>query len=592
MHRYRTHNAGALRAEHAGQTVRLSGWMHMIRDKGGIQFLVIRDHHGSTQVVVEPGVDFIDAVKATRVESTVRIDGVVRLRPEGQRNPEMSTGDIEIEATAFELLAASDVLPFPIVDDPKVGESIRLEHRFLDLRRKVLHDNIVLRSQVTAHVRRELTEMGFLEMQTPILTSSSPEGARDYLVPSRVHPGRFYALPQAPQQFKQLLMTSGFDRYIQIAPCFRDEDGRADRSPGEFYQIDLEMAYVTQDDVFEALERLMVSVFTTFSDRQVTPAPFPRLAYADAMARYGSDKPDLRFGLEIADVTDVLRGSDTFFATEIEGGSAVRAIVVPDVADKPRRWFDDIGKYMTSLGRHGVIWLGLDDDQGKVRGSVKKFFEGPLLGELRAALPDLQPGGAVLFFHGKEHDAATLAGWVRVRLGDLLDLRDPTQFNFCWIVDYPMFEADEETGAIQFSHNPFSMPQGGMDALENMDPLDILAWQYDLVCNGNELSSGAIRNHRPDIMVKAFELAGYTADDVRGQFGALFRAFQYGPPPHGGLAPGLDRIVMLLAGADSLRDVVTFPMTIKAQDLLMGAPATVSQAQLDELHLALVPPKG
>lgn len=591
MHRYRTHTCGELRAEHEGQDVRLSGWLYRIRDRGGIFFLVLRDHYGTVQLVVDPSSSFHAAVRDARIESTVRFDGKVRLRPASARNPDMKTGDIEVVATDFEVLAPAAILPFPIVDDPKVSETIRLENRYLDLRREKLHNNIVLRCQVTAHVRAFMTEMGFLELQTPILTSSSPEGARDYLVPSRVHPGKFYALPQAPQQFKQLLMTSGFDRYFQIAPCFRDEDGRADRSPGEFYQIDVEMAYVTQDDVFESIEKLMYSIFTTFSDKPVTKPPFPRIPYKEAMAKYGSDKPDLRFGLHIHDVTDLLTDSAfPLFQSALAEGQCVRAIAVPGVQDKSRKWFDGIDHYIRSVGGKGLLWLGIQEGGGR-RGSLKKWFDDDGVAALTAALPDAGPGSAVLFFPGPANKAAQLAGWTRVKVGELLGLRDHNRFDLCWIVDYPMYEADEETGEIEFSHNPFSMPQGGLDALQNQDPLDILAYQYDIVCNGTELSSGAIRNHRPDIMVEAFRIAGYSEEDVRSKFGALFRAFQFGPPPHGGLAPGLDRIVMLLAEAESLRDVIPFPMTIKAQDLLMGAPQEVAGSQLEELHIGLELPE-
>jgi aspartyl-tRNA synthetase len=585
MHPFRTHTCGELRASHIGEEIRLSGWLQKSRDVGGILFLVIRDHYGITQVFVEPTNPFYAAVKDTRVESSIRVDGTVRPRPQGATNSRMETGDIEVLVTDFEVLAPSKILPFPIVDDPNVGESIRLEHRFLDMRRKQLHDNIVLRCNVVADVRRFLTEEGFLEITTPILTSSSPEGARDYLVPSRVHPGKFYALPQAPQQFKQLLMTSGFDRYFQIAPCFRDEDGRADRSPGEFYQIDMEMAFATQEDVFVVLEKMLHKLFTTHSSKTISSVPFQRIPYKEAMLNYGSDKPDLRFEMLISDVTETLRNSEApVFVHGLENGGVVRAFVVQDVDDKSRKWFDGVDKYSRSLGRGGLVWLGTKAD-GTLRGSVKKWIDDETLSALQAALPDMAPGCVVMFFVGDEHTAASTAGFVRGHVGGLLELADPNHFEFCWIVDYPMFEMDEETGEIAFSHNPFSMPQGGLEALNTLPPLDILAYQYDIVCNGVELSSGAIRNHRPDIMVKAFDMAGYGADKVESEFGALFKAFQYGPPPHGGIAPGLDRIVMLLAGVDSIRDVIPFPMTIKAQDLLMGAPANVSQEQLEELNL-------
>jgi aspartyl-tRNA synthetase len=591
MHPYRTHTNDALRAEDDGATVRLSGWVHAARDVGGILFLVLRDHYGATQLVVEPGSAAHEVARRLRVETTVRIDGVVRARPAGATNKDMATGAIEVVVSDLEVLGGSDVLPFPIVDDPKVAETVRMEYRFLDLRRKALHDNIVLRSKVASRVRQYMSAQGFLEIQTPILTASSPEGARDYLVPSRVHPGTFYALPQAPQMFKQLLMNTGFDRYFQIAPCFRDEDGRADRSPGEFYQIDVEMAFATQEDVFTAVGGLIYDLFTHFSTRAVTPLPFPRLTYKEAIRRFGSDKPDLRFGLELVDVSDAVRGLGAPpLDAALDAGGVVRAIVVPGVADRPRRFFDELDHYVKSMGRHGLMWIARAGEE--IKGSAKKWFDAAAITRLQEVAPDFGPGAALLLFAGPEKEASTVGGWVRLKVGDALGLRDPSRFEMCWIVDFPMYERDEDTGQIIFSHNPFSMPQGGMDALVNKDPLDILAWQYDIVCNGVELSSGAIRNHRPDLMVKAFEVAGYTEEDVRKRFGALFRAFHYGPPPHGGIAPGLDRIVMLLAGVESLRDVIAFPMNIKAQDLLMGAPAPVSEAQLRELHLALVKPAG
>jgi aspartyl-tRNA synthetase len=582
MSYYRTHTCDELRLDHVGQHVVLSGWVHVSRDAGGIIFLVLRDHYGMSQIVCEPSDIFYQTVRDTRVESTVRIEGVVQARPDGAANPVLKTGAIEIRAIAFQVLGTSEVLPFPIQGDQSPAESTRLRYRFLDLRRPAMHERIVLRSRVISYIRQRMTERGFLEVQTPILTASSPEGARDYLVPSRVHPGKFYALPQAPQQFKQLIMASGFDRYFQIAPCFRDEDGRADRSPGEFYQLDIEMAFVTQEDVFRAIEELMVDVFTTFSSKLV-PTPFPRISYAEAIRRFGTDKPDLRFGMEIQDVGHVL-AAVPFVAKGVEAGGVARALVVPRLGDRARSFFDELTEFVRQNGGSGLAWVQLVSGQGK--GSMAKFLDESALRSLRE-LPDADDGATILVAVGPERTTQTVLGRLRVKLAETLSLYEDL-FQFCWIVDFPMYERNPDTGAMEFSHNPFSMPQGEMEALLTLDPLEILALQYDLVCNGVELSSGAIRNHRPDIMVKAFELAGYTREDVEKKFGALFRAFQFGPPPHGGIAPGIDRIVMLLAGESSIREVIPFPMTISAQDLLMGAPSDVSQTQLDELHLRIV----
>ena len=587
MSRYRTHTCNDLRAEHIGQSVTLSGWLHMVRDVGGILFLVLRDHYGSTQIAVDPADPFYDAVKHTRVESTIRIAGTVHARPEGGANAKMTTGEIEVRATEFELLAASEVLPFPIQQNVNASEADRLKHRYLDLRRPNVHANIVLRSKVVSYIRAKMHELGFLEFQTPILTASSPEGARDYLVPSRVHPGRFYALPQAPQMFKQLLMTSGFDRYFQIAPCFRDEDGRADRSPGEFYQLDVEMAFVEQEDVFAPIERLMIDMFQHFSDKKV-PSPFPRIPFREAMRRWGIDKPDLRFGMEIQDVAAPMAGVPFLAAASADGG-VNRALVVPNVGGESRKFFDALTEFVKQQGGNGLAWA-IPMADGTAKGSLAKFLDASAVATLRA-LPEYAENAAILVMGGVEEKVQTALGRLRNKLAEDLKLHEPGVFRFCWIVDFPMYERNPDTGGIEFSHNPFSMPQGGMDALLHIDPLDILAYQYDIVCNGTELSSGAIRNHQPELMVKAFEVAGYTRDDVAKRFGALFRAFHYGPPPHGGLAPGIDRMVMLLADEKNIREVIPFPMVITAQDLLMGAPGEVTQKQLDELHIAVVMPK-
>jgi aspartyl-tRNA synthetase len=590
MNYYRTHKCHELNRSHVGQKVILSGWLANKRDWGGILFIVLRDHYGITQLTVQSDQDSFEVLNDLRVESTIRIEGEVLARPNDQVNQQMSTGEIEVKIETIEVLATSEILPFPIVNDPKVNESTRLSNRFLDLRRKVLHDNIVLRSQVISFIRSTMTQMGFLEIQTPILTVSSPEGARDYLVPSRVHPGKFYALPQAPQQFKQLLMTSGFDRYFQIAPCFRDEDGRADRSPGEFYQLDLEMAFVTQEDVFQAVESLMIKVFKEFSDWEVSE-PFQRIPFLDAMRDYGSDKPDLRFGMLLQNASEILRNSSlNFIANCIAEGGTAQALVVPGVATQSRKFFDSLDVMVKGFGGQGMAWVAFNED-GSLKGSIaKKLSESEIEG--LKSLNDWALGCAVLLVLGKEvRKAQSWAGSLRNELGQRLDLIEKGVYRFCWIVDFPMYEWNDEEERVDFSHNPFSMPQGEMNALLTKDPLDILAWQYDIVCNGVELSSGAIRNHRPDIMVKAFELAGYSRKDVEEKFGGMFRAFQYGPPPHGGLAPGIDRIVMLLAQEANIREVIPFPMNLKAKDLLMGAPSEVSLQQLEELHIRIVEPK-
>ena len=593
MHAYRTHNCGQLRAEQVGQSVRVSGWVHRKRDHGGLLFVDLRDHYGLTQIVA----DSSDAVFATldglRTESVVTITGDVVARSAETVNANLPTGEIEVRARDVTVQSAAIELPMPVAGEQEYPEDIRLKYRFLDLRRDRLHQNILLRSNVIASLRRRMVEQGFTEYQTPILTASSPEGARDYLVPSRVHPGKFYALPQAPQMFKQLLMVAGFDRYFQIAPCFRDEDARADRSPGEFYQLDFEMSFVTQDDVFNAIEPVLAGVFEEFANgKSVTPAgSFPRIPYRESMLKYGNDKPDLRNPLIITDVSSHFTGSGFGrFADIVAAGDVVRAIPAPATAEKSRKFFDDMNSWAQGEGFAGLGYATRKG--GEWGGPIAKNHGSEKMDALAAEL-GIGPDDGLFFAAGKEATAAKLAGFARTRVAEQLDLIDPSKFEMCWIVDFPMFEADEDTGKIDFSHNPFSMPQGELEALESKDPLDILAWQYDIVCNGVELSSGAIRNHRPDIMYKAFEIAGYSQADVDANFSGMINAFKFGAPPHGGSAPGVDRIVMLLADEPNIREVVVFPMNQKAEDLMMNAPAPVSDKQLKELGIRVVDgPKG
>lgn len=590
MNPYRTHFCGQLSEREIGQTVRLSGWLHTCRDHGKLLFIDLRDHHGVVQCVINPNIPAFAVAKDTRVESVVTVTGEVVARGPDWVNEDLATGKIEIVVKTFEVQSAAEVLPFQVNTDSDTSEELRLRYRFLDLRRERLHNNIVLRSQVIASLRRRMIAQGFQEFQTPILTSSSPEGARDFLVPSRMHPGKFYALPQAPQQFKQLLMVAGFDRYFQIAPCFRDEDARADRSPGEFYQLDFEMSFVTQDDVFAAIEPVLHGVFEEFGrGKKVTPAPFPRIPYLESMLKYGSDKPDLRNPIVIADATELFRGGPfTAFAGAIESGAVVRAIPAPGAAGKPRSFFDKLEKWAKEqLAMKGLAYLQLDAAAAK--GPIAKFLDADRLAQLRE-IANVRDGDAVFFVCEKRKVAEKLSGTVRTRLGDDLGLGEKDAFRFCWIVDFPMFERNEETNQIEFSHNPFSMPQGELEALNTQDPLTIKAFQYDIVCNGVELSSGAIRNHKPEIMYRAFEIAGYTRQDVESRFGGLLNAFKYGAPPHGGSAPGVDRIVMLLADVPNIREVVAFPMNQNAQDLLMQAPSTVTEKQLRELHIRLALP--
>lgn len=593
MHEYRTHFCNELRPDNVGQTVRLSGWVHRIRDHGGVLFIDLRDTKGLTQIVVNPDHPQFADVEALRPEAVITVSGDVVARTTETVNDRLPTGGIEVRPETVTVQSNAKVLPFQVAVDDDAGEDIRLRHRYLDLRREKMQQNIRLRNDVIAAIRTLMWDQGFQEFQTPILTASSPEGARDFLVPSRLNPGKFYALPQAPQQFKQLLMMSGFDRYFQIAPCFRDEDSRADRSPGEFYQLDMEMSFVTQEDVFAVIEPVMHGVFKQFASKDVTitDAPFPRIAYRDAMLKYGSDKPDLRNPLEICDVTDVFARDDVEFKAfkgVIEKGGVVRAIRAPQVGDQPRSFFDKLNDWARGEGAPGLGYILFNNNEGK--GPIAKFVPEAAQAALKE-LAGLEDGDAIFFICDKEGAAAKMAGRARDQICDAMGNRESGIFKFCWIVDFPMYELDEDTGKIEFSHNPFSMPQGGIDALENKDPLDILAWQYDIVCNGVELSSGAIRNHRPEIMERAFDIAGYDKSVLEEKFGGMLEAMQYGAPPHGGIAPGIDRIVMLLADEPNIREVIVFPMNGQAQDLLMGAPGDVSEAQLKELNIKLNLPK-
>ena len=594
MHRYRTHTCGVLREGDIGKEVRLSGWCHRIRDHGGLLFIDLRDHYGITQVVADPDSPSFKHAEKLRSEWVVRIDGKVRKRPAGTENPDLPTGAIEIYISEIEVLGPAGELPMPVFGDQEYPEDIRLTYRFLDLRRERLHRNIMMRGAVIDSIRRRMKEQGFFEFQTPILTASSPEGARDYLVPSRLHPGKFYALPQAPQQFKQLIMVSGFDRYFQIAPCFRDEDARADRSPGEFYQLDLEMSFVTQQDVFEAVEPVMRGVFEEFSGGKTVTPKFPLIPYKDAMLEYGTDKPDLRNPLVISDVTEEFNeASVTFnaFKNLIKAGGVVRAIPGPAAAAQPRSFFDKLNDWARQdMGAPGLGYIVFDAEGGK--GPIAKFIPPDVQAKIMAKA-GVGAGDVVFFAAGKPAAAARLAGAARTRIGEELGLIAKDRFEFCWIVDFPMYEWNEEEKKIDFSHNPFSMPNMALEEFLALDPTDretilsIKAIQYDIVCNGIELSSGAIRNHRPEVMRKAFAIAGYGEDTLEQKFGGMLHALSLGAPPHGGIAPGIDRIVMLLCGEENLREVVLFPMNQRAEDLMMGAPAEVTPKQLRELHIRL-----
>jgi aspartyl-tRNA synthetase len=590
MHAYRTHTCAKLRLSDVGETVRLSGWVHRKRDHGHLLFVDLRDHYGLTQIVADTESPAFKTLDRIRVESVVTVEGEVVARSPETVNSSLPTGEIEVRAVSVTVQSAAAELPMPVAGEQDYPEEIRLKYRYLDLRREQIHSNIMLRSAVIASIRRRMIEQGFTEFQTPILTASSPEGAREYLVPSRVHPGKFYALPQAPQMFKQLIMVAGFDRYFQIAPCFRDEDARADRSPGEFYQLDFEMSFVTQEDVFAAIEPVLSGVFQEFANgRTVTAAgQYPRIPYKEALLKYGTDKPDLRNPLLITDLSEQFKGSGFgLFSGIVDKGGLVRAVPAPGTAEKSRKFFDDMNEWARSEGFAGLGYATRKG--GEWGGPIAKNHGEEGMNRVAEAM-GLGPDDGIFFAAGKEEDAAKLAGLARTRVAEQLDLLEKDAFRFCWIVDFPMFEFNEEQKKIDFSHNPFSMPQGGMEALETKDPLDILAWQYDIVCNGVELSSGAIRNHRPDIMYKAFEIAGYTSQEVDTNFAGMINAFKFGAPPHGGSAPGIDRIVMLLADEPNIREVILFPMNQKAEDLMMNAPSEVYPNQLKELHIRIVEP--
>jgi aspartyl-tRNA synthetase len=586
MHAYRTHTCGALRATDAGQTARLSGWVHAKRDHGGLLFIDLRDHYGITQCVFPAGSPAFAAADAVRPESVVTVTGQVVPREAGTVNPRLPTGEVELRVADLVVQSVAEVLPMQVAGDEKFPEDIRLKYRFIDLRREKLHRNIMLRSGVIASIRRRMIEAGFTEFHTPILTADSPEGARAFLVPARLHPGTFYALPQAPQQFKQLVMVAGFDRYFQIAPCFRDEAARADRSPGEFYQLDFEMSYVTQEDVFATIEPVLAGVFEEFAEgRAVDALPFRRIPYDTAMLEFGTDKPDLRNPLRISDVTQHFGGSGFgLFARIAASGGVVRAVPAPGAASQPRSFFDKLNEWARAEGAGGLGYIVYEADGPK--GPIARNLEADRAEAIRAAC-GLGPGDAVFFVAGKVETAAKFAGTVRTRLAEEQGLGETGAFRFCWITDFPMFELNEESGKVDFSHNPFSMPQGGLEALNSQDPLTIKAFQYDIVCNGAELCSGAIRNHRPDIMVRAFEIAGHPPEEVEKRFGGMLNAFRYGAPPHGGAAPGIDRIVMLLADEPNIREVILFPLNQQGEDLMMGAPAEVPPERLKELHLRL-----
>ncbi len=589
MHQFRTHTCGELRKVNVGEKVKISGWVNSVRDHGGVIFIDLRDHYGKTQVVIDPKMDFYQELERWRVETCLCFVGTVVARVPETVNPKLETGEIELFAESMEVLGETEQIPFQIVKDEDAPEATRLKYRFLDLRRDDLHKKIVMRSNLIREIRKKMWDMGFNEYQTPILTSSSPEGARDYLVPSRVHPGQFYALPQAPQQFKQLLMVAGFDRYFQIAPCFRDEDARADRSPGEFYQLDCEMSFATQDDVFAAMEELLTDIFPKFTDKKISAAPFQRIPYKDAMNKYGSDKPDLRNPLFMIDLSDLFANSGfKAFAATVANGGSVKGIRVPGIVGvQPRAWYDKMEAFAKECGSKGLGYITWSKE-GELKGPIAKFMNETELAELKK-IAEIENGDALFFIADKTALANQIGGKVRTRFAESLNLIKTDEFRFCWIVDFPMFELDEETNQVIFSHNPFSMPQGGMEALLTKNPLDVLAYQYDIVCNGIELSSGAIRNHQPELMYKAFSIAGYDPSVVDEKFGGMIQAFKLGAPPHGGIAPGIDRMAMLLADAPNIREVIAFPFNQQAQDLMMNAPADVDMKQLRELRIVPIP---
>ena len=590
MNKYRSHHCNELRKNNVGQDVILSGWINKKRDHGNLLFIDLRDNYGITQCIIDQENENFKFLEKTPLETVVKIQGKVVDRTNETINKDIATGEIEVAINNSEILGTCKELPMPVFSDQEYAEEIRLKYRFLDLRRKKIHENIILRSKVISFIRNEMHKLGFLEFQTPILTSSSPEGARDFLVPSRLNPGKFYALPQAPQQFKQLIMVSGFDKYFQIAPCFRDEDARADRSPGEFYQLDLEMSFVEQEDVFNVVETLMVNTFKTFSNKKLKYDKFPKISYKEALLKYGSDKPDLRNPLIINDISDIFSRDDvTFeiFKKLIKSGSKVRCIVTKNTKDKPRSFFDSIDKWAKEQGASGLAYFTLEkNNEISAKGPVGKFFSTDSLLEIMK-ITGAEVGDSIFLSCGKEKDLEKIIGLARDKIGKDLDLIDQDVFAFCWIVDYPMFERDEVTNKIEFSHNPFSMPQGNTDEIDFEKPLDILAYQYDIVCNGIELSSGAIRNHKPELMYKLFSIAGYDKSQVDEKFSGMINALSYGAPPHGGIAPGIDRIVMLLANEKNIREVTMFPMNQNAQDLMMNAPSEVSETQLKELNLSL-----
>lgn len=588
MNKYRSHNCSELNESDSDKKVYLSGWLHRKRDHGNLLFIDLRDHFGVTQCVIENKNKYFKILESLRSESVIKVYGKVKKRESGTENKDLKTGKIEIHIDDIEILSEAKDLPMPVFGEQEYPEDIRLKYRFLDLRRNQMHKNIVLRSNVISFIRSEMSKLGFLEFQTPILTSSSPEGARDFLVPSRLNPGKFYALPQAPQQFKQLIMVSGFDKYFQIAPCFRDEDARADRSPGEFYQLDIEMSFVEQEDVFEVVEKLMINLFKNFSTKELMYKKFPRISYEEAMLKYGSDKPDLRNPLLIHDLTNIFTRDDvTFdiFKKLVMSGSKVRCIVTKNTKDKPRSFFDNIDKWAKEQGASGLAYFTFEKDKEiSSKGPIGKFFKHEALKEIMK-VTSAEVGDSIFFACGKINNVEKIISQAREKIAKDLNLIDENKFAFCWVVDYPMFELDEVSKKIQFSHNPFSMPQGDIHKINFDKPLEIKAYQYDIVCNGIELSSGAIRNHIPDLMYKLFAIAGYNKKQVDEKFSGMINALSYGAPPHGGIAPGIDRIIMLLAGEKNIREVTLFPLNQNAQDLLMGAPSEVEEKQLKELNI-------